>query len=577
MAPVAATGRLGAFLASRPSPEDLGISSWRELHLKLIERFAPASIVVTADFEMVHISARAGRYLRHGAGEPSNSLLLAVEPALTGDLRTALLRARDTDEVVETPPILFEGDGAAGSVQIHVARADDVATGFLLVTFVPLAENIVRRPPSSTPEDDAYLRRLQQQVDELKWHLRDVTEQGTVTAQELKASNEELQAMNEELRSATEELETSREELQSINEELTTVNQELKGKVDELSRANGDLQNLMAATAIATVFLDRSLCISLFTPSAVELFNLIQADVGRPISDLANRLDYPQLNADATAVLDNLAPIEREVRFGERWLLARLRPYRSGDDRISGVVLTFVDISERRRVSEALRESEALFRTIVTQAAAGVAHIDLDGRITLVNARFALIAGHTPEPLVGTRECDLVHPGRPGEERRGVRPPRRRRRTVRDGEALRARRRLGRLGERLGDGGARRRRSADGGDRDRPRRQRPPPHRAGAARVGGAAAPDRRQRARIRDPHPRPEAAHHRLEQRRRKPARLCRRGSDRRKRRHHLHRGGPRRGRAATRGRAGDRPRAVPPTSAGTAGRTARASGAAA
>jgi two-component system CheB/CheR fusion protein len=216
--------------------------------------------------------------------------------------------------------------------------------------------------------------------------------------------------MNEELRSATEELETSREELQSINEELTTVNQELKGKVDELSRANGDLQNLMAATAIATVFLDRSLCISLFTPSAVELFNLINADVGRPISDLAHRLDYPQLNADATAVLENLAPIEREVRFGERWLLARLRPYRSGDDRISGVVLTFVDISERRRVSEALRESESLFRTIVTQAAAGVAHIDLDGRITLVNARFALIAGHTTEPLVGTRECDLVHP-----------------------------------------------------------------------------------------------------------------------------------------------------------------------
>ena len=112
--------------------------------------------------------------------------------------------------------------------------------------------------------------------------------------------------------------------------------------------------------------------ISLFTPSAVELFNLIPADVGRPISDLANRLDYPQLNGRRRARCSTtLVPIEREVRFGERWLLARLRPYRSGDDRISGVVLTFVDISERRRVSEALRESEALFRTIVTQAAAG--------------------------------------------------------------------------------------------------------------------------------------------------------------------------------------------------------------
>src|SRR6185295_7749890 len=206
------------------------------------------------------------------------------------------------------------------------------------------------------------------------------------------------------------ELETSREELQSINEELTTVNQELKGKVDELSRSNTDLQNLMAATAIATVFLDRTLGISLFTPSAVELFNLIPADVGRPISDLANRLDYPQLVDDAQAVLDQLVPVEREVRFGERWLLARLRPYRAGEDRISGVVLTFVDITEQRRTSDALRASEAQFRTIVAQAAAGVVHIDLEGRITLANARFGLIAGQPPETLVGTSVFALVHP-----------------------------------------------------------------------------------------------------------------------------------------------------------------------
>ncbi|MDQ6639514.1 MAG: PAS domain S-box protein [Pseudomonadota bacterium] len=401
--------RPGSFLASRPSQESLGIGTWRELHLKMIERFAPASVIASADHEMVHVSERAGRYLRHSGGEPSNNLLLAVEPALTGDLRTALLRAKEADEPIETAPIAVAAEPGSPSVVIRVSRAEDIAPGFLLVTFLPQAGDVAPRPAASTPEDDAHLRRLQQQVDELKWHLRDATEQGTVAAQELKASNEELQAMNEELRSATEELETSREELQSINEELTTVNQELKVKVDELSRANGDLQNLMAATAIATVFLDRELCISLFTPSAVELFNLIPADVGRPISDLANRLDYPELNDDARAVLGHLVPIEREVRCDDRWLLARLRPYRSGEDRISGIVLTFVDISEQRRVSEALRESEALFRTIVTQAAAGVVHVDLDGRITLANARFGLIAGHVPDALIGTSVFALVH------------------------------------------------------------------------------------------------------------------------------------------------------------------------
>ncbi|HEY2561565.1 MAG TPA: chemotaxis protein CheB [Caldimonas sp.] len=402
-------GRGAAFFTARPSAEALGVSSWRELHLKLIERFAPASVVVTSEYEIVHLSERFGRYLRYAGGEPTTNLLLAVDPALTVDLRTALLRAKGGDEGFETARIAF-GDKAGESVVIRVGRADDLAPGFLLVTFVPQPDQTPLRPASSTPEDDAFIRTLQQQIDELKWHLRDATEQGSVAAQELKASNEELQAMNEELRSATEELETSREELQSINEELTTVNQELKGKVDELSHANGDLRNLMAATAIATLFLDRELHISLFTPSAVELFNLIPTDVGRPISDLANRLDYPQLGGDATAVLDQLAPIEREVRFGDRWLLARLRPYRGGDDRIGGVVLTFVDISERRRVGEALRESEALFRTIVTQAAAGVVHTEVDGRITLANARFGRITGRPPEALVGTSVLSIVHP-----------------------------------------------------------------------------------------------------------------------------------------------------------------------
>ncbi|HZW74993.1 MAG TPA: CheR family methyltransferase [Caldimonas sp.] len=407
------TGRLHAGGATWSLPRLLGEAppaglAPRELHLKLIERFAPASVVVDSEYNLVHVSERAGRFLRHGAGEPSLNLMLAVDPALAVDLRTALVRAEGGEDSVEMAPIPYAEDE---SIVVRVSAAEDIAPQHLLVTFESQADlDAAKARAATTPDDDAQLRRLHQQIDDLKLHLRDSTEQATASAQELKASNEELQAMNEELRSSGEELETSREELQSINEELTTVNQELKGKVEQLTRSNSDLQNLMSGTAIPTVFLDKSLRISLFTPTAVDLFNLIAADVGRPLSDLASRLDYPQLLADAQGVADDWRSIEREVRFGERWLLARLRPYRGSDERIGGVVLAFVDITEQRRIREALRESESLFRSIVTQAAAGVLHTDLDGRITLANARYGQITGHTPESLVGTLQFSVVHP-----------------------------------------------------------------------------------------------------------------------------------------------------------------------
>ncbi len=142
-----------------------------------------------------------------------------------------------------------------------------------------------------------------------KAQLRDTVEQSEASTEELKASNEELQAMNEELRSATEELETSREELQSINEELATVNLELKNKVDELGHSNSDLHVLMAATAIATIFLDRDLRIMRYTPPAVDLFSLIPTDIGRPLSDLTHRLDYPEIERDARRALGELASV----------------------------------------------------------------------------------------------------------------------------------------------------------------------------------------------------------------------------------------------------------------------------
>src|SRR6185503_14024934 len=220
-----------------------------------------------------------------------------------------------------------------------------------------------------------------------KDQLRTSIEQYETSNEELKASNEELQAINEELRSATEELETSKEELQSLNEELTTVNHELKDKVDEVSRINGDLQNLMASTDIGTIFLDRNLRVKRFTPSAGQLFNIISSDVGRPITHLTHKLDYPRLSEDAKQVLETLARIECEVQSVEgRWYIARLLPYRTMEDRIDGVVLTFVDITERKHAGERLRESKERLRMIVESVEDyAIFSLDLEGRVNSWN------------------------------------------------------------------------------------------------------------------------------------------------------------------------------------------------
>src|SRR5262249_29156241 len=202
-------------------------------------------------------------------------------------------------------------------------------------------------------------RRLSEELALTQARLRTTREESEAANEELRAANEELQSINEEYRSTSEELETSKEELQSINEELQTVNSELKLKLDAVSRAHSDLQNLMAATDFGTLFVDSSLRIKRFTKPVTDIFRITLAAEGRPVTDSAHQLEYDDLVSDAQAVLKNLTPIRREVRSrNNRWYDLRLRPYRTVDDKIDGVVITFVDVTERLQVEQALRESE---------------------------------------------------------------------------------------------------------------------------------------------------------------------------------------------------------------------------
>ncbi|MEZ4435591.1 MAG: CheR family methyltransferase, partial [bacterium] len=353
--PLVLTRRPGG---SAPVVESSMPASYGALHQQIVEQYAPPSVLVNEDYNIVHLSAHAGRYLALPGGELTPNIFRLVREPLRIELRAALHAAREKGEVSRSKPITVELDGEPHNVVLRVQPAlEPERQGFILVVF----DDAGRCGPEDSAEtrDDVNAREREAELALLKQRLQAVIEEYETTQEEMKAANEELQSTNEELRSTMEELETSKEELQSMNEELTTLNQENRHKVEELSQLSGDLQNLLSATDIATLFLDRHLRIMRFTPQIGRLFNVRLADRGRPLSDLTHRLGYKGLIDDARHVLERLVPIEREVQDDDgRWYLTRVLPYRTPDDRIEGVVITFIDISSRRRTEAALRESQ---------------------------------------------------------------------------------------------------------------------------------------------------------------------------------------------------------------------------
>jgi two-component system CheB/CheR fusion protein len=393
-----------------------------ELHQTLVEQYISPSVLVTDTYDVVHVSESAGRYLRLAGGEPSRSLLALLHPDLRLDVRAALHAAGSGAQETSTPRLRVRTDGEEREVHVVVRpfNRPDLHARFLLVIF----EEGAAAPPDAAPADDGgeaaagrsaveeVTRRLEEELQQTRTALRATVEQYETANEEMRASNEELQAINEELRSASEELETSKEELQSLNEELQTVNHELKDKVDEVSQANADLKNLLAATDIGTIFLDRELRITRYTPRAAELFNLIPADHGRPLSDLTHRLDYADFPRDAGRVLETLERVERETQGTDgRWYAARLLPYRGVDDRIDGVVLTFTDITDRRRtVSQAHgadRHLRVLLESIEDYA---IFTLDLGGLVTRWNKGAEKIFDFTEEEILGRHTEILFTP-----------------------------------------------------------------------------------------------------------------------------------------------------------------------
>jgi two-component system CheB/CheR fusion protein len=387
---------------ARASVPDKRLSA--DVHQRLLEEYAPPSVVLTPEYDVLHLSATAGRYMEVRGGDPSQNLIKLVREELRLELRSALYQAAQQAAPVQTPAVSVRlaDTTVAVSMVVRPVPSPSGGSAAFLVLFLTADDTVPAAPPTALMAADDAAAHLHEEVARLKAQLRATLEHQDVQEEEHKAAVEEQQAMYEELRSSSEELETSREELQSLNEELRTVNQELRIKVDEQTRVNDDMQNLVNATEVGTIFLDRSLRLKFYTPSVRGLFNLIPGDLGRPLSDINTVLaaGAGDLQRDVERVINSLDRIEREIPTQHgRWLLMRGYPYRTADDRLDGVVLTFVDITERRNAAEATRESEERLRRAVDVENVAVTFFTSDGRITHANDAFLRISGCTRDQL----------------------------------------------------------------------------------------------------------------------------------------------------------------------------------
>ncbi len=392
----------------------------------LLQQLVHAGALVNASGDLLYLHGRAGMYLEPAPGETGTSNILKMaREGLRRDLTTTLHKATQTRETIVCSGVRVKTNGDYTDVNlivrpVAIGPADSLEPPLYVVILEPAPNPLIADKLAFADEwagqrsaadqisidSDDRIAALKQELRAKEEYLQSTNEELETSNEELKSSNEEMQSVNEELQSTNEELETSKEELQSVNEELATVNAELQTKVTDLSRANNDMNNLLAGTGIATVFVDHGLRILRFTPAATKIINLIQTDIGRPVSHIVSNLPgYGSLKEDTQAVLNNLIPKDLEVQSTEgRWYTMRIQPYRTLENVIEGAVLTFVDITTARKLQEALRINEERLRVAVNSSSMVLFNQDRDLRYTwMQNPPCELKA----ETLIGLTDAEL--------------------------------------------------------------------------------------------------------------------------------------------------------------------------
>ena len=385
----------------RPNPQGPNLGDL--MREQLLESYAPASILINRNREILYTIGPTDLYLRVSPGEPSRDALVMVRDSLHSKLRAAIQRAEHGRKSISLSGGELSRDGASVAIAIDIQPLRGNGEDLLRISFREEPKPETRPAPAQgAANDPARIAELEQELESTNAELRSAIRDLEIANEEQKAITEEVMSVNEEYQSVNEELETSKEELQSLNEELTALNSQLQETVDRQRATATDLQNILNSSDVATLFLDRHLNIRFFTPAAKSLFGVIATDIGRPLADLARRFDDPDLLIDAQTVLTTSAPKRHEVRTdADNWYLRGALPYHGDDGGIAGVVITFVDISEIKAVEKELHTANAYAESIVHTVHQPLLVLDRHLRVISANPSFFRVFGLKPETTVG--------------------------------------------------------------------------------------------------------------------------------------------------------------------------------
>jgi two-component system CheB/CheR fusion protein len=382
----------------------------------LLNQFAPAGVLVNENGDILYISGRTGKYLEPSVGKANMNVFAMLRPGFQNDFAIAFRKAIKNKEAVVLRYVTIGTNGGSLTlnVTIHWIHEPEALYGKLMIIFTdapqPPETKTTKKKGKETPSSTR-VRELEEELQHTRVKMQSMTEEMQTSQEELKSTNEELQSTNEELQSSNEELTTSKEEMQSMNEELQTVNAELMAKVEDYTRVNNDMKNLLNSTDIATLFLDKELNIRRYTNQATKIFKLIKSDIGRPFTDQASQLDYPDLPDDAHEVMRTLIFIEKQIPTKDgRWFSIRIMPYRTYDDRIDGLVITFIDISEMKLVDEKLLKISKENRLLIDSSYKVILKMSADWKLLEFNTAAETFFGKKREDVTGQDFMKLFIP-----------------------------------------------------------------------------------------------------------------------------------------------------------------------